>query len=378
MTNRERILTAVKRGTPDCVPCAPWMAILFPAKVLNIKLGDLCGALASYPIWKATLETSKKFNVVSDILSPLCIGGGEYVPVRDAPVTENTKVSKRIIKEDGDNRYVEITVTTPEGDCVEERVCPVEGVDAGLKPLIEDPDRDYPKIQYLLTDPETFDWEDHLAVQKEVGESGIVRLGFDTPWTRWIIYRGTEGYTDFYDYPAVLDRFFEDYLDHVLKYIMESEKHNPDVFWVHGVYDALVGPNIQNKYIYPFIKKVRESTDVPLVRFVSGKISHLLEIEAETGVDVIEVLEPTPTGNVDLSDAKKRIGEYVCIKGNMDPINMLEKSSIRELEEQVKWSIEVAAAGGGYIFATADEVTQLTPEENIYALVEYVNKYGKY
>jgi hypothetical protein len=372
------MLTVIKGSIPDYVPCAPWMPIVFPAKVLNIKLGDLCGALASCPIWEATLKTTKKFNVISDVLSPLCIGGGEYITLRDAPVTENTEVRKKIIKEEGNNRYVKITVSTPEGDCVEERICPVDGVDAGIKPLIKDPEKDYPRIKYLLPDPKTFDWDNHLAVQKEVGESGIVRLGFDTPWTRWIIYRGTDGYTDFYDYPEVLDRFFEDYLEHVLKYIKECEKHNPDVLWVHGVYDAMVGSNIQYKYIYPFIKKIRKSTSVPLVRFVSGKISHLLELEAETGVDIIEVLEPFPTGNVDLSDAKRRIGKYVCLKGNMDPVYALERSNLEELEKQIKWSIEAAAEGGGYIFSTADEVTPLTPEENIYALVEFVRKYGKY
>ena len=102
-----------------------------------------------------------------------------------------------------------------------------------------------------------------------------------------------------------------------MKYINISEKYRPDLYWVHGVYDAMVGPNIQDKYIYPFIKEIRRNTDIPLIRFVSGKISNLLEKEVETGVEVIEVLEPYPTGDVDLSDAKKRIGKEVCLKGDI-------------------------------------------------------------
>jgi hypothetical protein len=236
----------------------------------------------------------------------------------------------------------------------------------------------YPKIKYLLQDPESFDWSEHVKVQEAVGDSGIVRLGFDTPWTRWILLRGTDGYTDFYDFPDILDRFYNDYLIYILKYIEVSEKYKPDVYWVHGVFDGMIGLNISNRYIYPFIKEVRKKTDVPLVRFISGKISHLLEIEAGAGIDALEVLEPVPTGNVDLADAKRRIGNQICLKGNLDPIYVLERGSIKEIEKQVQWCIDAASNNGAYIFSTADEVTPITPEENMHAMVECVKNYGKY
>lgn len=378
MTLRQRILMAIKKKEPDYVPCAPWHAIVFPAKVLGIQLGDLCGALATRPIWKATLATAERFNFVSDILSPLCIGGGEYIPLRDAPITEKTEVKKEVFQRNRNNRWVRIIISTPKGDLTEERICPTDAVDVCRKYLIEDPVKDYPKIRYLLPDPNKFDWEEHLRVQREVGESGIVRLGFDTPWTWWIIHRGPAGYTDYYDYPEILDRFYEDYLNFVVKYIEVSEKYKPDVYWVHGVFDGMVGPNILDRYVYPFIKTVRKRTDIPLIHFISGKISPLLEREAEAGVDVLEPLEPNPIGDVDLSVAKRQIGSSVCLKGNLDPISVLERGSLEDIEREVKRCIEGAAEGGGYIFSTADEISPLTPEKNVLVMAESVKAYGKY
>jgi len=215
-------------------------------------------------------------------------------------------------------------------------------------------------------------------VQKEVGESGIVRLGFDTPFTRWILLRGTAGYTDIYDCPEVMARFCDDYTAYVLDYIEAAEQVNPDVYWVHGVYDGMVGAETLERYAYPFIREVRRQTKRPLVRFISGRVTRLLEREADTGIDVLEVLEPPPTGDVNLSAAKSLVGNKVCLKRNLDPISVLERGTMDELEHQVRWCLEVAAEDGRYIFSTADEVTPLTDEARITALVDWVDRFGRY
>jgi hypothetical protein len=378
VTLRERMLAPINGRLPDCVPCAPWMAIEFPAKILGIPLGDLCGALATVPIWKATLAASRRFGVVSDILSPLCIGGGEYIPLRDAPQNSHTRVRREVYKQTPEKSWVRVTVATPEGDCVEERICPVDGVDAAISHQLKDPAAEYNKIKYLLTDPKQFDWSEHASVQKEVGESGIVRLGFDTPFTRWILLRGPAGYTDIYDYPEIMSRFCDAYTEYVMDYIQAAEQVAPDLYWVHGVYDGMVGAQTLERYVYPFIREIRKHTKRPLVRFISGRVTRLLELEAATGIDVLEVLEPPPTGDVDLSAAKSLIGSKVCLKGNLDPINVLERGTIEEIKDQVQWCLEAAAKNGRYIFSTADEVTPLTTEDKITALVARVEELGKY
>lgn len=375
MTPRERVLATINHKKSDYVPCAPWHNILFPSEVLGIRLDDLSSALATYPIWKATLETDKKFGFTSNILSPLCLGGGEFISY--SKMNEDIDVNQEIFERE-ETRFVEITISTPAGKLREERICPQNSVDAPSKYLIKDPREDYEKVRYIIPDPSCMDFSKHLKVQKEVGDRGVVRLGFDTPWTWWITHRGQAGYIDHYDCPDILDRFYEDYLAFVIKYIRISEKYKPDIYWIHGVYDGFIGMDIADRYVYRFIREIRRHTNVPLAHFISGKVSRFLEREAEAGVDILEPLEPFPLGDIDLADAKRRIGNTVCLSGNLDPVNILERGTPKDIEREVKKCIDAAAEGGGYIFSTADQITNFTPFENIYAMVEAVQKYGKY
>lgn len=375
MTPRERLITTIRHEEADYVPCSPWSCILFPSKALGIKLGDLSGALAICPFWKAQLRSDKKFGFDSRILSPLCLGGGEYIPVRES---EEVKVNKEIIRREGVKRWVRVTIKTPAGDLTEERCCPEDAVDWGIKPLIDNPKRDYKKIQYLLGNPSQMDFTEHQKAQEIIGDQGLLMLGFDTPWTWWIIRRGKAGFTDPFDYSPILGKFCEDYLDFVREYIGVCDTLQPDLYWIHGVYDGIAGPTLLDRYVFPFIKEIRKLTSTPLQYFLSGNCMELLEKVAGTGIDVLEPLEPFPLGDVDLAEVKRKIGDRVCLAGNLDPINVLERGTPQDVEREVKKCIGDAAEGGGYIFATADQITNITPFENVSTMVESVKRYGRY
>lgn len=186
------------------------------------------------------------------------------------------------------------------------------------------------------------------------------------------------GFTDPYDYPKKMDEFTEWYTDYIIKYIKYFNKFNPDIYWVHGVNDSLAGPKFLDKYVYSFIKKIREEIKTYIKHFHSGNMARFLEKEVEAGVDIIETLEPPPIADIDLKDAKKRVGEGIVLSGNLDPINILERGTPKQIEEAVKMCLYDAAEGGGYIFSTADQITHLTPYENVEAMVKAVRKYGKY
>lgn len=141
---------------------------------------------------------------------------------------------------------------------------------------------------------------------------------------------------------------------------------------------VLLVQNFLDKYVFKFIKDIRKSTKTYLKHFISGKVSRFLEKEAEAGVDILETLEPPPISDVDLKDAKKRIGDKVVLSGNLDPINILEKGTPKQIREEVKKCLDAAAEGGGYIFSTADQITHLTPIENVIVMVDAVKEFGNY
>ena len=64
MTSRERLLTVLKGGIPDCVPVAPDFSNMIPAKLTGRPFWDLY-LYKHKPIWEAYIYCAKKFNIDS-------------------------------------------------------------------------------------------------------------------------------------------------------------------------------------------------------------------------------------------------------------------------------------------------------------------------
>jgi uroporphyrinogen decarboxylase len=72
---------------------------------------------------------------------------------------------------------------------------------------------------------------------------------------------------------------------------------------------------------------------------------------------------------VDLRLAKERIGEQVCLIGNVDPLAVMLQGSAATVEYSARACIAAAWDGGGYILGTGCEVPPGLPLENVQALV---------
>jgi uroporphyrinogen-III decarboxylase len=109
-----------------------------------------------------------------------------------------------------------------------------------------------------------------------------------------------------------------------------------------------------------------------------GFIGDRLELMASTGIDGIECMDPPPLGDTELSDAKKRVGKQMFLKGNMDSVNVLMNAAPEILEEYVKNMIRDGAEDGGYILSTACSTAPGVKPEILKMLVPLAEKYGRY
>ena len=107
---------------------------------------------------------------------------------------------------------------------------------------------------------------------------------------------------------------------------------------------------------------------LPVYTHTCGAIGDRLELMAATGTDGIDTLDPPPLGNVDLADARRRLGSGLFIKGNVDPVNTILRGTPEGCYRDARERIRIAAAHGGYILSTACSVPPHAPPENILAL----------
>jgi uroporphyrinogen-III decarboxylase len=96
-----------------------------------------------------------------------------------------------------------------------------------------------------------------------------------------------------------------------------------------------------------------------------GSIEDRLELLAQSETDGIECLDPPPLGNVTLSDAKKRVGDKLFLKGNLDSVNLLMQGSDEEVEKVVTETIDTGKTNGAFILSSACSVSAMVNPDRI-------------
>ncbi len=146
---------------------------------------------------------------------------------------------------------------------------------------------------------------------------------------------------------------------------------------------GFISPGDYRRFVLPFEQRIITTfaaahPGVPVYTHTCGRLADRLELLAETGTRGIDTLDPPPLGNVDLADAKRRVGSRLFLKGNLDPVNTVWRGTPEQCFDEARQRIEAAAAGGGYILSTACSVPPHAPPENIRALARAADEYGRY
>ena len=76
----------------------------------------------------------------------------------------------------------------------------------------------------------------------------------------------------------------------------------------------------------------------------------------ERGYDIWSTLDPPPWGDVDIAEAKRDIGDKVCLWGGVDSPHTMENGSDDEVRSAVEHAIDSAKPGGGFVLSTADSI----------------------
>jgi Uroporphyrinogen decarboxylase (URO-D) len=103
----------------------------------------------------------------------------------------------------------------------------------------------------------------------------------------------------------------------------------------------------------------------PVYTHTCGAIGDRLELLEETGTDGIDTLDPPPLGDVDLAEAKQRVGARLFLKGNVDPVGTVLLGTPDVVRADAARRIVVGGRGGGYVLSTACSVPPGAPPENV-------------
>jgi uroporphyrinogen-III decarboxylase len=112
-----------------------------------------------------------------------------------------------------------------------------------------------------------------------------------------------------------------------------------------------------------------------IVLHTDGQVTPLLDFVVDCGFDGLQSLEPT--AGVDLALVKKKVGDKLCLMGNIDVAHDLVYGTKDEVYNAVKYAIKTGGPGGGFMVSAAN-MHPGVKVPNLKWMVEATKKYGEY
>jgi len=140
----------------------------------------------------------------------------------------------------------------------------------------------------------------------------------------------------------------------------------------------MMSPKTFDALLMPAYKRVVESVHQrgqKIVLHSDGQITPLLDFAMNCGFDGLHSLEPS--AGVDLGVVKEKVGNKMCLMGNIDTGHVLTHGSKQDVENAVKHAIKTAAPGGGFILSAAN-MHPAVKVQNLKWMVEAAKKFGNY
>ncbi len=124
-----------------------------------------------------------------------------------------------------------------------------------------------------------------------------------------------------------------------------------------------------SRFVLPFeaflVGRIHENVHVPVYVHTCGAIGDRIDLMIEAGYDGIDTMDPPPLGNTDIALVKKKFGEKIFLKGNIDPVNVLLMGTDCDVYNKAVELIEKAGYDGGYILSSACSVAPAVDPKNI-------------
>jgi len=335
VTGRERILTAIHRGTPDRVPTFEWF----------IDAG-VCEALAGTPdpIVAADRLDLDGINVRADYRKHF---------------TEATT----FVDEWGIHRALT-------GDCIPcVRRSPIADITRHAEFVFPDP-----------ASPERF-----RTLERALRVAGDRRA---------VILNLRDGFSDMRDLlgyeealMAVLEEpeHFAALLDRVVEYNLELARLAVERFGIEIVATTddvataagpLVSPQVYFDVIAPSFRKViRGYRDLGclVIKHSDGDVSALADFWIESGIDCLDPIDPG--AGVSFAEARARYGDRVALKGNVDCAGVLQYGTAADVRVAVRECLE-QGGHAGHILSSSNTIHRGVKPENYRAMLDALFEEG--
>lgn len=146
----------------------------------------------------------------------------------------------------------------------------------------------------------------------------------------------------------------------------------------------MTSPEMYRKYVKPRHRRItsfiKQTAPGPIHIFFHscGSVYDLIPDLIEAGFDILNPVQVS-AAKMDTKQLKKQFGKDLTFwGGGVDTQHVLPHGTPAEVKDEVKRRIDDLAPGGGFVFSTVHNIQADVPPENIVAMWEALQEYGKY
>ena len=177
-----------------------------------------------------------------------------------------------------------------------------------------------------------------------------------------------------YKNPGALTALLDKLADITVRYLNAQIKAGANAIMLFDTWGGILTPEAYQIFSLAYMRKIseqllreHEGKRIPLTFFTKNG-GQWLETIAASGCDAVGL-----DWTVDISDAKRRVGEKVALQGNMDPAILF--STPERIKEEVEQILQkYGDLNTGHVFNLGHGIDKSTPIDNVAALVDAVHQ----
>lgn len=380
MTPRERLLTTLRGQIPDRVPVSPfvqeeYLSFYYPDRAQLDRVIDA-----------TELANALDFDLMAKhrALEPPHFFRRSY---------PNWELRRSESRAEGMVRR-RLEIITPSRTLVQEEAGPGAGAAASgvrlqvTRPLLQDPDDIAAFLQYLPG----LDDEDRRQMrataeewQRVIGDRGVL-----APWGFAGVFNfcaDLRGLDTFYMAPYENEASYRALMDQVASamcaYSAALGETAIDCIGIQGhmAGGATTGPDFFRRFVQPYEQRVIDAIHAAgkfSVYHNCGCARRLYANYRELGMTVWETVSEPPRGDNRMADAKRALGDRICLLGNLEHVDFLKHATPGQVDAATREIVRAGKPGGRFIFSTSDYLEYHTPRENVVAMIAAAKDEGRY
>jgi hypothetical protein len=214
-----------------------------------------------------------------------------------------------------------------------------------------------------------------LILTKEIMEAGLTIESHVAEYEEFMMSISDE--------PKLVEGLIDMSIEVNLQMAKEAVKRGVKIIYTGDDYaynnGPMMSPTTFKKIFYLRLCKVMKGyKDLGLyvIKHTDGNIMPIIDMIVDSGIDCLDPIDPL--AGMNLAEIKRKYGNRIALKGNVDCAQTLTFGSIQDTIEETKKCLLAASGGGGYILSSSNSIHSKVRPENFKAMVDTAKEFGRY